>query len=527
MSQTTPHVTAAMRHVTASQPGLVASTLAAGLIAALAGVILPAFSGWFISAAALAGLGGAVAGFNYLLPSAAIRFLAIARTGGRYGQQIAGHIVALHGVADIRTALFAALTRGPVTQSLKLSRGEGVTRLIQDVGALELWFIARPQTIVTCVALFTSIALAGLSGWRSAAAIALGASLVIVTSRQALTPRQTRLAARQLAETESMKGHYLSILDGAAELLNARGFATARRAILAPSDTLDRIGTRQTALRGLQEALAALVAPSAAILAYGLSTETLPYRILAALAALGGIEAAHQLARLIDDGRQADQSARRLEECFTTPVDESGDTFRVGDTLTIAWQRPPLALRAGGISILRGPSGCGKTTLLERLQGLRDAPRGAIFLDGTDLSRIALDERRRMFAYAPQHPSLLTGTVRDNLHLAAPDASEPELLAALRASCLDAYVAALPSGLDTWIGETGERLSGGQQKRLAIARALLKPAPFLLLDEPTESLDSVTAARLIENITAWVRERRQTCLLVSHAADETFQVHDT
>lgn len=525
MSQT-PHVTAAMRHVTASQRTLMTATLAAGLTAALAGVILPAFSGWFISAAALAGLGGAVAGFNYLLPSAAIRFLAIARTGGRYGQQIAGHIVALHGVAEIRTALFAALTRAPVARSLKLARGEGVTRLIQDVGALELWFIARPQAIVTCVALLTSIGLAGLSGWRSAATIALAALLVIVISRQALTPRQARLAARQLAETEAMKGHYLSILDGAAELLNARGFDTARGAILAPSDTLDGIGTRQTALRGLQEALAALLAPAAAILAFGLSTEALPYKILAALAALGGIEAAHQLTRLIDDGRQADQSAHRLEECFTDPVHESNDTFRVGETLTIAWQHPPLTLRAGGISLLKGPSGCGKTTLLERLQGLRDTPAGAIFLNGTDLSRIALDQRRQMFAYAPQHPSLLTGTVRENLRLAAPDTSEPELLAALRAACLDALVAALPSGLDTWIGETGERLSGGQQKRLAIARALLKPAPFLLLDEPTESLDSATAARLIENITAWVGEKRQACLLVSHAGEDTFQTHD-
>jgi ABC-type multidrug transport system fused ATPase/permease subunit len=161
-----------------------------------------------------------------------------------------------------------------------------------------------------------------------------------------------------------------------------------------------------------------------------------------------------------------------------------------------------------------GPSGSGKSTLVHLLLRFWDVSPGSLLLDGEDARARPSDRVRAAIAFAAQRAHLFTGTLRENLVLAAPGASESQLRAALAAARLGDLVARLPEGLETWIGEQGLQLSGGERQRLALARALLKPAPFLLLDEPTAHLDALTEREVMREIVR-AGEGRAT-LLVTH-----------
>ncbi len=167
---------------------------------------------------------------------------------------------------------------------------------------------------------------------------------------------------------------------------------------------------------------------------------------------------------------------------------------------------------------LTGPSGCGKTTLLEQLLRLRDVPRGCIKLGGVEINDLDPRSVRACFAFVPQDAALLAGTVRDNLLLAGPAVTEPAMWDALHDAALADRVHRLPDGLDTWIGDNGALLSGGERRRLALARAFLRDAPWLLLDEPTEGLEAAAELQVVRALAARLARRGQGALIVSHRA---------
>lgn len=206
------------------------------------------------------------------------------------------------------------------------------------------------------------------------------------------------------------------------------------------------------------------------------------------------------------------------------------------DRVAFAYQadRPVLrdasfTARLGEITAIVGPTGSGKSTLMALLTRLFDPDAGHIAIDGVDLRRIDVESLRRNVAIALQENVLFALSVRDNLRYAAPAASDEQIRLAAHVSCVDDYVASLPDGLDTVLGDRGGKLSTGQRQRLSIARAVAKDAQILILDEPTAALDAATEHRVLNRLDNWARgadsQRRRAIFLITHRISTIRQAH--
>lgn len=495
--------------------GLLATILCA-CVATSSAVLLLGLSGWFITAAAFAGAtGGAAAyAFNYMLPSAAIRLLAILRTGARYGERLVGHHLMLDALATIRPLLFRAIATGPVQTSLALRRGDTTSRLVQDVAALETLFIRLPAPWAVSASLGSGLALLWLGG-----ASPLLATLALVIVLLAASRRiGRRVAAHGRAVQQAagcLKDDVVEIADAAAELrcYGLQDEAASRLAAAAAELT--------AAQRGQARAVASIDAMQAVAIAGGAALALL----LAApsgpaIAALCGLAAAMTvdglaplLKREVERG-MLDEACRRLDDLAAQTRGPSRAMQPPSAIIAIGapWEA---TLRPGRTYAMVAPSGAGKTTLIEALLGLRPPPC-EIAIGGIPVEQIDLAALRGLFAWLPQDAQLLSGTVRDNLRLAAPEADDAACWDALRDAGLADRIRALAGGLDGWIGENGTELSGGERRRLALARALVGTAPWLLLDEPTEGLDEATERAVTKALFARIARTGQGLILVSH-----------
>ncbi|WP_420142459.1 ATP-binding cassette domain-containing protein [Sphingomonas sp.] len=498
-----------------ARPLLLRAGLLAGLVGA-ASVVLLGVSGWFITAAALAGMAGsAVAmGFNYMLPSAMIRLLAIVRTGARYGERLTSHAAAFGALARIRPALFRAICAAPVARSLALGTGEATARMIQDVDAIENRFVRLSAPASVAAAALSGIALTAIAGIAAAGATALLLVAFLLFGR--LLARRLDAPGRAVQRAAGvMRQDIAELLVAAPELrcLGLEDWASAR--IVASADGLAAQQQRQAQARAWVELLHAATLAGAACLSALLAAEAGPaLAALVALAAAMTIDGAVPLLRTFVEQGAVEEAEARLETWLAedeaaVPADPLCLTLRFAQDGAMA--HPP-----GSRLLLAGASGSGKTTLIEGLLGLRALPADRAWLGRHDVAHADPARLRRCFGWAPQDAMLIAGTVRDNLLLADPGASEEALRQAVHDAAADDLVAALPDGLDTWIGEDGGCLSGGERRRIALARAYLAPAAWLLLDEPSEGLDTATEALVIARLRDRLARTGQGLLLTSH-----------
>ena len=493
---------------------LLAAAVCAALVSAAA-VLLLGVSGWFITASALAGLAGSAAAysFNFMIPSALIRFFAIVRTGGRYGERVTGHDAALKALAALRPQLFEGVARGPVSRALTLAGGEASSRLVQDVDAIQNRFVRLSAPWGAGAGMAAGVSLAALAGWATALVV-LAASVLGIVAAAMIARLAAEPAGRAVqAASGDFKSRFAALAAAAPELqaYGVTGWAVDRLA--ERGAVLERATERLTTAGGwilLSQSVAVALAIVGVMATAGAASP--PVIALAILAAVTTVESAGALLTALRHNGAVKAAVERLGDLLHTPTDAGFQALApiIGLSLGDLTLSPPQRLA------VTGPSGAGKTTLIERLMHLRAPLHGEAALGDFDVAEVSPDAARALFAYAPQQAVLLAGTVRENLRLALPSADDADLWAALEDADLADRVRAAPAGLNAPLGENGARLSGGERRRLGLARAYLRPAPWLVLDEPTEGLDASSEARVLERLARRLERTGQGLILVSH-----------
>ncbi|WP_375548298.1 thiol reductant ABC exporter subunit CydC [Oceanicaulis alexandrii] len=506
----------------------------------LAGIGLLSLSGWFITASAVAGLAGAGRAFNYLFASGGVRGFALGRTVGRYAERMVTHEATFRILSRLRLWVFETAAPLAPARLGRLRGGDLLSRVTQDVDALDALYLrfVTPVTAALAGALFTSVLLAFLA--PAALPGVLGVFVlasVILPLRVAKTAGKAGEALTQNAS--SMRADAADLVSGLAEL---KAYGAEHRIIahLENSNANCVAAQREIArISMFNGALLALSAPASFVLGFGLAAASgaaAPVSALAGFVAFALFEAAAPLVQAAELYGKTTASARRLkalteispaviDPVAPAPLPERWDitvdgvNFSYPDTDTPVLRDARLSLPEGGRLALVGASGAGKSSLIKLLMRFYAPQSGGIRLGGTALDTLAIADTRSRFALVDQRAELLSTTIRANLRLAKPDASEDELWHALERARAADFVRKLPDGLASWTGELGGLVSGGQARRIALARAFVKNAPVLLLDEPTEGLDADTETDFLNALDDWLDEdARRGALIVTHRA---------
>lgn len=511
----------------AERRGMLRIGMLLAAITTLAGIALLGLSGWFITATALAGLSVASAlAFDVFAPAAAIRFLAILRTVSRYGERLATHDATLSILAALREKLFRGWAEPGAARTLLARPATLLFRLTVDTDALDSLYLrilvpigAALATAIVCgtiLAIAVNPALGlGLCLWL----LLIGLGAPIVASSAA-----NRIARRRAYGLEALRARTIDLVSGQTELAitgrlaaQCEAIGKADRYLAAADDDFNRIETATTAAF----AVASTIALTATLLTVGSLVEagsiSSPVAALALLIALSSMEPFAGLRRgALELGRTV-LAARRLAPRLQPPQparkpSQPGDGLALNlsgitagyDTAEPLFRNLSLSIRSGECVALVGASGSGKSTLLSVITGELPIVSGRI----ESISQTLLPQRTELF-----HDS-----VRENLRLAAPQASDTQLWQALETAGLAADIRAMPGQLDTMLGEGGLGLSGGQGRRLVLARMLLRDTPFWLFDEPTESLDQATAQDILDRLKTLAGSK--TMLMATHIRRE-------
>lgn len=515
---------------------------AAALLQALtvaAGVGLTGTSAWLLSRAALhpsiAVLQLAIVG---------VRGFGVGRAALRWAERVVSHDATLRLLARLRLEVFRALVPLAPARLQDHRAGDVLSRVVEDVASLEGFYvrILGPSLAALAVALLAGalllprgagIAAAALLGFAAAglAAPALSARLAAGAGREAVALRG-ELSARLIdgirgsaellafggegAHAEAVSRLSRKTLEAQARTVRSSAAGTACAGLAADLGVVAVLALAATAVRagrlpGVQLAVATLVT-----LACYEATSALP----PAWQALGSTRAAAaRLFELLDTSPAVTEPQPAVCACSTAA---EGVALFECRNLRFAYpgaHRPALdgvslSLSRGRRVAIVGPSGSGKSTLAQLLLRFQPVPPGTMLLEGRDVCELPSDAVRARISYAAQRVDILSGTLRENLALGRAGASDEELVAVLHTLALGHLLERTPAGLDGWLGEQGEQLSGGEQQRLGLARALLGRGTLLLLDEPTAHLDALTERTVMDAILR-AGEGRAT-LLVSH-----------
>lgn len=511
-----------------------------GVAAALAGIVLLALSGWLITATGLAGL-GMWAMLDIFAPGAGIRAAAVARTVARYLERLIGHDATFRQLARLREAAAAGLLRLPIRQLMAMRSGDTLSRLTRDIDLLDhgltrlsLPVIAAFATTAVFVAWLVAHA-AAFGALIAAAYFGVGLLLLLLTGRLA-----RRSGAELSIASVEMRSSTADWSAGRAELFSLDRAAEFGRQVLDASRNLLTAQRRQRRLEAVAQFGLTLVGYLAfwllLKLALGLHADgqlAAPLVIAMALAAFALVDLWLPLVPGVGFLETLRRGAIRVEHLLQPAAAGKGDegdarieTRRPGriEVRDLHFRHAPhlpelfgglsLVIEPGERILIEGPSGCGKSTLLELIAGILEPQRGEILYDGVPVAEMNPDRLRASIGCLTQGSALFADTLAANLLLADPEASDARLRQLLEQVELGRLVDELPQGLESWLGEFGHSLSGGQGRRVALARLVLGGFPVVLLDEPAAGLDAATAGRVWHGLEAWLAQR--SLLLCAH-----------
>lgn len=526
---------------------LLAAVLA--VAAALAGIALLAVSGWLITATGLVGL-GLWAMLDIFAPGAVIRAAALIRTLARYLERLIGHDATFRHLARLRVAAAEGLLRLPLGRLAALRSGDSLSRLTRDIDLLDHGLTRLVLPLAAAVV--TTLAVIVWLAWREPRLGALIAASYLLAGVALLwaTQRVSRHSAIAVSGADTaMRTATADWGAGRAELFSLDRAADFGAGVLGASRSMLAAQRRQRRVEALAQFALTLIGYLAffgvlklALAASAAGRLSAPLVVAMALVAWALVELWLPLVPGVGFLGTMKRCAGRVEQLLrpdsTSPARSGGDGERpaglaveaISDRPVERTDRPArieirdlhfrhaahlpelfggldLVIEPGERILLEGPSGCGKSTLLELLAGIREPQRGAILYAGLPLSQVNPKDLRRSIGYLTQTTTLFSDTLASNLRLADPEASESRLHQALARVELGELADSLPEGLDTWIGEFGQALSGGQGRRVALARMVLADFRALLLDEPGAGLDESTARRMWRSLEPWLAAR--------------------
>jgi ATP-binding cassette, subfamily C, bacterial CydCD len=473
------------------------------------------------------------------IPIVGVRFFGIARGLFRYLERLASHQATFRILAGMRVWFYRVVEPLAPARLEAYHSGDLLNRVIANVNTLENFYI---RAVAPPVVALLVLAAAGLfvAAYHPLLAATLLAFLTFAGLALPLFIRRLSRVhgERAIRWRAGLNAALVGAIQGLPDLLVFDGHKNHRRKIERLSRAYRQAQTGLAYAGGLQAALLLLLNHLAMLVILWLAIPMvraqvfdgvgLAVLVLATLASFEAVQAlplaanhwdqslaaAHSLQQIVDAEPQVFPPAQALPGPAQPGLTLRALSFSYPGTTHLALHGLTLDLPQGKRIAIVGPSGAGKSTLVSLLLRFWDCPPGTIFLDGMDIRLCAPEEARRAIAVVSQHTHLFNASVRENLLLARPNATDAQLECACRLAQLHDFIQSLPEGYNTWIGEGGLRLSGGERQRLAIARALLQEAPILILDEVTAHLDALTGQALLASLDTLLPGRAT--LLITH-----------
>ncbi|MCG9679886.1 cysteine/glutathione ABC transporter ATP-binding protein/permease CydC [Vibrio sp. Isolate24] len=485
-----------------------------------ASIGLLTLSGWFLSAAAVAGLTIARETFNYMLPGAFVRGFAMGRTAGRWGERVVSHNATFKLLTDLRIFFFSKLAPLIPGRVSNLRDADLLNRLVADIDAMDHVYLRLVSPMV--VGTLGILGLTALICWFDMElGLTLGAILMaLLLIWPVLFYKLGKTNGAELTQNKSdLRIATLDWLQGYSELTLFGAEERYRNAILNVQERLLKNQYFNAHFAGLAQALLMLANGWTIVLMLWLAADGVggnmpdPMVALVVFATMASVELLMPIAGAFQHLGQTLTSARRLNDIILSEPDvqfpeqntEHDDTYSIeyenvtfrypdGDSNTL--QDISLQIPAKHRIAVVGQTGSGKSTLMQLLNRYWDTQQGDIKIAGQSIRHWSESQLRQAISVVSQRVDILNGTLRDNLLMASPDANDEQLAETLSKVGLNKLLD--EQGLDTWLGDGGRQLSGGEKRRIGIARALLHNGPILLLDEPTEGLDKQTERQIMK-----------------------------
>ena len=479
-----------------------------------ASIGLLTLSGWFISASAVAGLTIARETFNYMLPGGGVRGLAMSRTAGRWGERVVSHNATFKLLTDLRIFFFKKLAPLIPGRISNLRDADLLNRLVADVDAMDHVYLrlVSPVTVGVFGIFFLTLF---LMWFDSSLGLILGSILLIMLLVwPVLFYKLGKRNGGELTQNKAdLRVTTLDWIEGYSELTLFGAEERYRNAILETQQKLMANQFVNANLTGMASAALMLFNGLTLVLMLWLAADGVggnapdPFIALMAFATMASFELLMPIAGAFQHLGQTLSSARRLNEVILSepevqfaeekldinkPLDItfSNVTFNYPDSERSVLKAVDLTIPATHKVAIVGQTGSGKSTLIQLLTRYWDPKKGYISIAGIELTQWNESQLRESISVVSQRVDILNGTLRDNLLIAKPDANDDHLANILKDVGLEKLLE--NNALDSWLGDGGRQLSGGEKRRIGIARAILHDAPILLLDEPTEGLDKQT-----------------------------------